>query len=120
MSGAWDGLATLFAIGLFCAFSNAARLMSDGVRRRKAYFNAVLYAAIFAAFGYATYGTRTIGDSDPIFGGGEVVEDEDAKPELRFSGSVKVFVICFGCFAYGVYKSKPPSATVSRQRDGLD
>jgi hypothetical protein len=109
MNGFWEGAGILLGIAFFFAFANAASRMAQGVPRFRAYRNAVLAAAIFAGFSYFTHSGYHTVDADPLTGaGGEVVEDDPpAHPVSKLDSSIKIFVICLGCFCYGVYKSDP-------------
>jgi hypothetical protein len=107
MNGFWEGAGILVAISFFFAFAKAASRMADGVPRIRAYRNAVLAAAIFAGFGYLHAGYH-VEDADPLMGGGEIVEDDPPEhPISKTDSAIKVFVICLGCFCYGVSKSDP-------------
>ena len=76
------------------------RSLYTGKIKIREYFECAFLAAFLALISACTLGTH-MENSDPIFGGGDQVEDYTPKPGQRTSHGIKVFVIVFTALAYG-------------------
>jgi len=81
------------------------RGMSVSVKMTKAI---IWCLAISAAMGYLAYKTaRThVEDSDPIYGGGEVVEDSEPTTHDQEVAGWSTFFFCFAAFAAGTISNR--------------
>jgi len=91
-----------------CVLYLLAHAMSKGAAKGKAYFWSLIGAAILGWMAHGNLGTHRE-DDDPLFGGGQVVEDFDPTPEQRSYAGWRVFFISLIAFSIGVSRSEGPS-----------
>lgn len=118
MDGFWEALGVLLQMAFLYALFIAARTVSEKANRWKACGFCIGLALFLGLMSYETIGTH-VEDSDPLFGGGETIQDYAPTGQERSDGAVKVFTLVIICLGAGVYKSNGPRVCCSTSKTDL-